>query len=151
MTVVLLMSGEGAAEEQMRLPPVKASFHVAPDGKDNNPGTAAAPFATLGKARDGKGLMRLSYFQQALLRRCGNQLPNHDPCFSQSSLSRQGDMETATLRLLSAGRLHFQQAEPIAGKGRRDLHHAGTGGCPDERHDAEIIHLRVVRGRSVLY
>lgn len=50
-------------------------------------------------------------------------------------------METAALRLLSAGSLHFQQAEPKAGKGRRVLHHAGTGGCPDERHDAEVIHV----------
>ena len=54
--------------------------------------------------------------------------------------ARYADMETATLRLPSAGNLHFQQAEPIAGKGRRDLHHAGAGGCPDERHDAEVIH-----------
>ena len=40
-----------------------------------------------------------------------------------------------------AGSLHLQQAEPIAGKGCRDFHHAGIGGCPDERHDAEIIHV----------
>ena len=50
-------------------------------------------------------------------------------------------METATLRLLSANRLHFEQAEPIADQGRRDLHRAGTGGCPDERHDAEVIRV----------
>src|ERR1017187_6364453 len=43
--------------------------------------------------------------------------------------------------LLSAGSLHFQQAEPVAGQGRRDLHHAGTGGCPDKRHEAEVIHV----------
>jgi len=29
-----------------------ADFYIAPDGKDSNPGTAAAPFATLAKARD---------------------------------------------------------------------------------------------------
>lgn len=29
-----------------------ADFYVAPNGKDSNPGTAAAPFATLAKARD---------------------------------------------------------------------------------------------------
>jgi hypothetical protein len=29
-----------------------ADFHVAPDGKDENSGTADAPFATLGRARD---------------------------------------------------------------------------------------------------
>jgi len=29
-----------------------AEFYVAPDGKDANPGTAAAPFATLARARD---------------------------------------------------------------------------------------------------
>src|ERR1035441_5965194 len=50
-------------------------------------------------------------------------------------------METATLRLPSVGSLHFQPAEPIAGKGRRDLHHPCTGGCPDERPDAEVIHV----------
>ena len=43
--------------------------------------------------------------------------------------------------LLSAGSLHFQQAEPLEGKGHRDLHHAGTGGCPNERHDAEVTHV----------
>ena len=43
--------------------------------------------------------------------------------------------------LLSAGGLHFQQAEPVVGKGRGDLHHASTGGCPDKRHDAEVIHV----------
>jgi hypothetical protein len=50
-------------------------------------------------------------------------------------------METAALRLLSADSLRFEQAEPIAGKGGGNLHHAGTGGCPDERHDAEVIHV----------
>jgi hypothetical protein len=34
-------------------------------------------------------------------------------------------------------RLYFRQAEPLAGKGRRDHHHAGIGGCLNERHDAE--------------
>src|ERR1700679_331741 len=29
-----------------------AEFHVAPDGSDANPGTAARPFATLERARD---------------------------------------------------------------------------------------------------
>ena len=29
-----------------------AEFHVAPEGRDTNPGTAAAPFATLARARD---------------------------------------------------------------------------------------------------
>ena len=28
-----------------------AEFHVAPEGLDTNPGTAAAPFATLARAR----------------------------------------------------------------------------------------------------
>ena len=45
------------------------------------------------------------------------------------------------LGLLSAGSLHFQQSEPIAGKGRWDFHHAGPGGCPDKRHDAEVVHV----------
>ena len=49
-------------------------------------------------------------------------------------------MEEAPLRRLSAGGLHFQQAGPIAGQGLQDIHHAGTGGCPDERPDAEVIH-----------
>ena len=43
--------------------------------------------------------------------------------------------------LLSAGSLHFQQAEPIAGKERRELHYASTGGCLDERHHAEVIYV----------
>jgi hypothetical protein len=29
-----------------------ADYYIAPYGKDSNPGTAAAPFATLAKARD---------------------------------------------------------------------------------------------------
>ena len=29
-----------------------AEFHVAPNGSDDNPGTHAAPFATLERARD---------------------------------------------------------------------------------------------------
>lgn len=33
-------------------PTPQADFWVAPDGKDSNPGTAAAPFATLARARD---------------------------------------------------------------------------------------------------
>ncbi|MCL5098062.1 MAG: hypothetical protein M1608_11160 [Candidatus Omnitrophica bacterium] len=33
-------------------PENKADFYVAPDGKDSNPGNAAAPFATIAKARD---------------------------------------------------------------------------------------------------
>ena len=81
--------------------------------------------------------MRLSCFQQAVLCLCGNQLLNYDPCFTQS----KWDMVTATLRLMSAGRFHFQEAELIACKGRRDLHHVGTGGCPDKRHDAEFIQV----------
>jgi hypothetical protein len=32
--------------------PSAADFYIAPDGKDSNPGTAAAPFATLAKARE---------------------------------------------------------------------------------------------------
>src|ERR1039457_2402165 len=44
-----------------------------------------------------------------------------------------GWMETATRWLLSAGSLHLQQAQLIAGKGHRDLHHAGTGGWGDWR------------------
>jgi hypothetical protein len=79
--------------------------------------------------------MRFSHIQQALLRWGGNRLPNHDLL----SLSRKGDMETATVRLLPAGCIHFQPAKPIAGEGRRDPRHAGTGGCPDERHDSDVI------------
>src|ERR1035441_1218615 len=44
-----------------------------------------------------------------------------------------GWMETATRWLLSAGSLHLQQAQLIAGKGHRDLHHAVTGGWGDWR------------------
>ena len=59
-------------------------------------------------------------------------------------------MEAATLRLLSAGSLHFQQTQPIAGKGRRDLHYAGTNGCPDERHDAAVIQVPRNDGRGLV-
>ena len=83
--------------------------------------------------------MRFSHIQQALLRWGGNQLPNHDFCLSRSSLSRKGDMEIATIRLLPAGCIHVQPAKPIAGEGRRDPRHASTGGCPDERHDSDVI------------
>lgn len=34
------------------LPEPAATFHVAPDGRDDNPGTEEAPFATLERARD---------------------------------------------------------------------------------------------------
>ena len=50
-------------------------------------------------------------------------------------------MKDAMFWLLSAGSLHFQQAEPVAGKGRRDFRHAGTGGGPDERHDAKAVYV----------
>src|SRR6266481_4415258 len=30
----------------------EADFHVSPEGQDSNPGTAGAPFGTLGRARD---------------------------------------------------------------------------------------------------
>jgi hypothetical protein len=63
------------------------------------------------------------------------------PDFPNPFSAVKGDMETATLQVLSAGSLHFQQAELIAGEGRRDLHHAGSGGCSDERHDIVIIHV----------
>jgi hypothetical protein len=76
--------------------------------------------------------MRLSHLQHGLVRPCGNRPPHHVPCFSQTSL-RRGYMETDTLWLVSAGSLHLQQAEPIAGKGRADLHRAGTGGWWDWR------------------
>ena len=33
-------------------PLAEADFYVAAEGKDTNPGTAAAPFATLARARD---------------------------------------------------------------------------------------------------
>jgi hypothetical protein len=36
----------------LELAAVAADFYVAPDGKDSNPGTAAAPLATLAEARD---------------------------------------------------------------------------------------------------
>jgi hypothetical protein len=41
-----------AAEADKTAPPTVADFYVAPDGKDANPGTAAAPFATIQAARD---------------------------------------------------------------------------------------------------
>jgi len=41
--------------------------------------------------------------------------------------------------LLLVCRLHFQQAQPVAGERRRDFGHPSAGGRPDERHDAEVI------------
>ena len=58
-------------------------------------------------------------------------------------------METATLPSLPTRRLHFEQAEPIAGKERRDLHHAGPGSFPDERHDTEVIHVLEVHDNVI--
>ena len=51
---VTLMTASGIPESQARQvgPAPAADFHVAPDGRDTNPGTAAAPFATLTRARD---------------------------------------------------------------------------------------------------
>jgi hypothetical protein len=40
------------AEEHVNPLPVNADFHVTTQGKDSNPGTAEAPFATLARARD---------------------------------------------------------------------------------------------------
>ena len=34
-------------------PTIQATYYVAPDGDNNNPGTLAEPFATITKARDG--------------------------------------------------------------------------------------------------
>ena len=51
------------------------------------------------------------------------------------------DLKTATLRLLSAGKLHFQQAAPIAGNGCQGFHQAGAGGSPDDRHDVKVVHV----------
>ncbi len=51
---VLLMANSVRAGEAVNRPtPLdQADFHVALNGKDTNPGTAAAPFATLPRARD---------------------------------------------------------------------------------------------------
>lgn len=37
-----------------------------------------------------------------------------------------------------ACRLHFQEAEPVAGERRRDLGDASAGGGADQRHHAEV-------------
>src|SRR5262249_58040466 len=47
LLALLVVAPMAAAE-----PPVKADFFVATDGSDENPGTAARPFATLARARD---------------------------------------------------------------------------------------------------
>jgi hypothetical protein len=50
--MVLLLLVNGFAEEKPNPPTAKADFHVASGGKDSNDGTAAAPFATMARARD---------------------------------------------------------------------------------------------------
>jgi len=52
MVAAMAAAGSGRTEEPMTAPSTKADFHVAPGGKDTNPGTAEAPFATLQAARD---------------------------------------------------------------------------------------------------
>ena len=52
MAALTLAAGSGRTEEPMTAPSTQADFHVAPDGKDTNPGTADAPFATVATARD---------------------------------------------------------------------------------------------------
>ena len=51
---VLIMLGPAATglAQERPMDPIKADFHVAPGGKDTNPGTAAPPFATGRAARD---------------------------------------------------------------------------------------------------
>ena len=61
------------------------------------------------------------------------------------------DMETAILRSLSVGRLHFQQSGPIAGQGLRDIHHAATGGCAGERHAEDVSGKAAIWGRARPY
>ncbi len=45
-------ASESAQAESRKTTAAGADFYVAPNGKDTNPGTAAAPFATVAKARD---------------------------------------------------------------------------------------------------
>src|ERR1035441_4685225 len=63
------------------------------------------------------------------------------PVLRSAEDAQYAEMETATLRLLSAGSLYLQKAEPSATEGRRDFHHSDTGGCPDERRDAQVVHV----------
>jgi len=49
---MLILAGHVFARERTATPPGKADFHVASNGRDTNPGTAAAPFATITRARD---------------------------------------------------------------------------------------------------
>ena len=50
--ILAMMAGTCRADEPSKPLPAKADFQIAPDGNDSNPGTAAAPFATLTRARD---------------------------------------------------------------------------------------------------
>lgn len=50
--VAAAMTGLPAYAEVIASQVAKADFHVAPTGKDTNSGTAAEPFATVGRARD---------------------------------------------------------------------------------------------------
>jgi hypothetical protein len=47
-----LLGAYGSAEESANPLPAKADFHVAPNGRDTNPGTFDAPFASLERARN---------------------------------------------------------------------------------------------------
>ena len=48
----LALASSCAVLKETVMPPAALTLHVAPDGSDDNPGTAAKPFATLERARD---------------------------------------------------------------------------------------------------
>jgi hypothetical protein len=42
---------------------------------------------------------------------------------------------------LAANPLRQERGQTGGWPPSRDFHHAGTGGCPDKRHDAEVIQV----------
>ena len=50
-TVLLVFAGCGAAPAVDKATPAGSAFYVSPTGNDRNPGTEAAPFATLARAQ----------------------------------------------------------------------------------------------------
>ena len=68
-----------------------------------------------------EGLMRLSYSQQALVRRCGSQIPNLAPCLSQSDFSRLVSAVRPTGQSHCRAPAHASEHRP-----RVPLHPAGS-------------------------
>ena len=59
-----VLAGMAAARQPEPGRQPTADFHVAVDGRDTNPGSATAPFATLARARDAvRGLVKAGFMR----------------------------------------------------------------------------------------